>query len=482
MRKINLGLPFFIVTLLLMTIGLAVLDVTPVKAAQEVAPPFRDYYNNHQGIRVLGYPLSGLIQVNGYDSQFFEKGRIEDHSKEVSNPAWKFMYGRLSAELMENNIQSSVNSTSMTYADLKKATDPGLRQVPPPGYTGGVMKTGDGFFIPFDSYLRAERGYIVPAYFWNYMNRSDLFPGGWLHDIGLPMTNAFSVETIKFGMHRTILTQAFERSVLTYDPLNPPEWQIERGNIGTDAYQSIQWPQQIQIPVFDANVTVPVHILARLGQPGEQMRVTLRWADNTQLTRVMSVIKGEDGKGLLIGNLDWGAMPPSEPPTQAATLEIRNQGGVLLAQQPLKVFSPNDPATQEMLLYWVVTTDTVGVQPLKTHVLKTTNAPFTALQELLWGPPAPTNIGFSTALPTPNEVLSYPGRTASWGARVLLRSLNIDNGMATADFSQELKAYGGGSLRVNLIRDQITQTLTQFSNIKTVKITIEGQSEGVLEP
>ena len=28
--------------------------------------------------------------------------------------------------------------------------------------------------------------------------------------------------------------EPFERSVLTYDPLNPVEWQVERGNIGSD--------------------------------------------------------------------------------------------------------------------------------------------------------------------------------------------------------------------------------------------------------
>jgi spore germination protein GerM len=35
---------------------------------------------------------------------------------------------------------------------------------------------------------------------------------------------------------------------------------------------------------------------------------------------------------------------------------------------------------------------------------------------------------------------------------------------------------------VKLIRDQITQTLKQFSTVAEVVIAIEGETEGVLEP
>jgi spore germination protein GerM len=91
-------------------------------------------------------------------------------------------------------------------------------------------------------------------------------------------------------------------------------------------------------------------------------------------------------------------------------------------------------------------------------------------------------LGFATALPTPAQVLAYPGRGAGWGERVTLRSLTITDGVATADFSRELRAYGGGSARVQAIREQITRTLQQFPIIRSVRIAIEGQTEGVLEP
>ncbi|MEO8287046.1 MAG: GerMN domain-containing protein [Chloroflexota bacterium] len=64
----------------------------------------------------------------------------------------------------------------------------------------------------------------------------------------------------------------------------------------------------------------------------------------------------------------------------------------------------------------------------------------------------------------------------------VLRKLTIEDGVAIADFSGEMKAYGGGSTRVTLIREQIARTLKQFPSIKEVRVAVEGRTEGVLEP
>jgi lipoprotein-anchoring transpeptidase ErfK/SrfK len=205
-----------------------------------VARPFRVYYRDHQGMRVLGYSRTLLIQAGGYPAQYFEKGRIEDHRAETADPTWAIMYGRLTAELMEQAPWLPVNSTSSTYADLARLANPDLTWRHPTDVAGPRPVTGPtaeltGMLVPYDGGLQAAPGYIVPSYFWRYINRADLFPGGWLHDIGLPMTDAFAVQALKAGAPRTIIMQAFERSVLTYDPLNPAEWQVERGNIGSDA-------------------------------------------------------------------------------------------------------------------------------------------------------------------------------------------------------------------------------------------------------
>jgi len=339
----------------------------------------------------------------------------------------------------------------------------------------------DGMFVPYDPQLRPSPGYVVAPYFWAYMNRTNLFPGGWLHDVGLPMSDTFTAVTSKQGERRTIVMQAFERTVLTYDMRNPAGWQVERGNIGADALRTLPEPVgPIEIPAARARVTLPLHILAHLGQPGGQVIARLRWQDGTELMRLFPVLRGADGQGLLIGTLNWmNEGPPPQPATQPARLQLLSDAGQLQAQQTITVLSASDPDTQLITLYWLLGEQVVPVQQ---RIPRTVRIGTAALNELLWGPGPPNLAGFSTAIPTPEQVLSYPGRAPGWGSRVTLRSLTIADGVATADFSKELKAYGGGSLRVKLIRQQIMQTLVQFPTVREVRIAIEGQTEGVLEP
>jgi len=111
----------------------------------------------------------------------------------------------------------------------------GLRQ------GGGALHGSAGLgttFVPFTADLSGAAGHMVPARFWNYINRADLFPGGWLHDIGLPISEAQTVRVTKTlpsgAVERTITVQAFPRTILTDGPQNPPDWQVERANVGTD--------------------------------------------------------------------------------------------------------------------------------------------------------------------------------------------------------------------------------------------------------
>lgn len=239
-------------------------------------------------------------------------------------------------------------------------------------------------------------------------------------------------------------------------------------------------PGLIEIPAAGARVTLPIHILARVGQPGEQVVVTLRWQDGTELVQSFPVLRGEDGKGLLVTSLNWmNEGPPPQPATQPATLEVRSPSGDLLAQQGLTVLSLDDPDTQPVAVCFLLGET---LQPVQRRIPKTARIGTAALEELLWGPPPPNLAGFGTAIPLPEEVLNYPGRGPDWGPRVQLRKLTIVDGVATADFSREMRAYGGGSLRVLLIRQQIEQTLKQFPTVQTVVIAIEGETEGVLEP
>jgi spore germination protein GerM len=134
------------------------------------------------------------------------------------------------------------------------------------------------------------------------------------------------------------------------------------------------------------------------------------------------------------------------------------------------------PGEIEIVLYWVVGEE---LQPEYRRIPSTQAVGTAALELLLAGPQQP---GLSTAIPTPEEVQSYPGRQADWGDRVRLLGLTIEDGVATANFSQEMRAYGGGSARVHMIREQITQTLLQFPTVQEVRIAVEGEVETALQP
>jgi hypothetical protein len=90
-------------------------------------------------------------------------------------------------------------------------------------------------FIPFSATLESAPGHVVPAFFWAYVNDANHFPGGWLHDIGLPVTEAVEAVVDKGPVKgRLIVIQAYQRTILTYDAANPDGWQVERANVGTD--------------------------------------------------------------------------------------------------------------------------------------------------------------------------------------------------------------------------------------------------------
>ena len=65
---------------------------------------------------------------------------------------------------------------------------------------------------------------------------------------------------------------------------------------------------------------------------------------------------------------------------------------------------------------------------------------------------------------------------------VEILSLSISKGVAYVDLSNELQEGVGGSCKVTSIRAQITETLKQFSTVDSVVISIEGNTEDILQP
>ncbi|HEY1012708.1 MAG TPA: hypothetical protein VGE07_08400 [Herpetosiphonaceae bacterium] len=204
--------------------------------AASVAPPFAAAYRQQDGMRVLGGPRGGLETADGFYAQYFEKGRIEFHPELTANAAWRFAYGRLGAELIERGADLPIggDTSSVSYRDLQADAAPERRVAPPSAAKGPIDLGARGVFVPSDPGLANAPGHIVPRDFWRYLNRADLFPGGWLHDLGLPLTEARSITVTKGGQERTITIQAFERTILTNDLQNPADYRIERANVGSD--------------------------------------------------------------------------------------------------------------------------------------------------------------------------------------------------------------------------------------------------------
>ena len=64
-----------------------------------VLPRFADYFDASDGPRLLGMVISLETEVDGFVSQYFEKGRLEEQSLASRRTAWQFMYGLLVDEL-----------------------------------------------------------------------------------------------------------------------------------------------------------------------------------------------------------------------------------------------------------------------------------------------------------------------------------------------------------------------------------------------
>jgi hypothetical protein len=221
----------------------------PSPTGFEVAARFQPYYNAQQGLRLLGYAVSNeqrLDQtINGrtvaVPVQYFQKGRIEDHRDAGAEGVWAYMYGLLVPELLERAGELSISDSSFTYKQLQTLINSGAKVAPPPGFAGGTPPVGgqSDVFIPQSPNLAPAPGYLVAAVFWTYMN-SGVFPAGWLHDLGLPISSTFTGTVRKNGVVRPIMMQAFERGILTYDAQNPRDFQVERANIGADYVYMLQ--------------------------------------------------------------------------------------------------------------------------------------------------------------------------------------------------------------------------------------------------
>ncbi len=162
----------------------------------------------------------------------------------------------------------------------------------------------------------------------------------------------------------------------------------------------------------------------------------------------------------------------SQRPTTPVTLEVRRNGApdadavtrlVVFGSAdeiPVKLYFGNgqlDPQNQCTLVF-----------PVERMVSGKVAIYRAVLEELLKGPsPDDVAAGYRTAIPS----------------NVTLKSVAADaEGVVTADFDERLSRGVAGSCTVEAIRAQIGVTLKQFPEVRDVIVSVNGRTEGVLEP
>jgi len=124
--------------------------------------------------------------------------------------------------------------------------------------------------------------------------------------------------------------------------------------------------------------------------------------------------------------------------------------------------------TMQIELYFIKAVENqeqiVAVERLIPYTIAPARA---ALEALLVGPLSHEEaIDLSTSIPKGTKLLY----------------VDIQGGIATADFSKELDEGVAGAAWVTAIRNQIEKTLMQFDTVDEVVIMVEGESEDVLQP
>lgn len=235
----------------------------------------------------------------------------------------------------------------------------------------------------------------------------------------------------------------------------------------------------IDFPADGAQVTFPIHVQARVGRLNNEVVLKIKWQDGREYSEPYQVQFDKEGNGLLVDSLEWtGESAPPDWPSQPATLQVLAPSGTVLASRKVNYLGATDPNTMQIKVYWLLDE---GPRDIPQRIVRTRQVGAAALSELLWGIGPRNFAGFTTAVPSPEEVLNYAGRQPDWGPRVRLRKLTIVDGVATADFSKEMAAYGGGSARVSAIEEQVTLTLKQFPSVKEVRILVDGKPD-TLQP
>jgi hypothetical protein len=200
------------------------------------------------------------------DVQYFDKARMEDNTYRADEP-WDVTNGLLVVELMTGNLQVGDNMfEERSPAEVNIAGDSGFDETPTyatfadlmgaPAHPEGQVITatvdGDGnvgdaqsqaSFNVTAGVMAPQTGHRTASVFWDLMVSSGtVFQNGKYetdllfldpyYATGLPITEAYWSNIMVGGETKWVLTQAFERRVLTFTPDNQTGFQVEAGNVG----------------------------------------------------------------------------------------------------------------------------------------------------------------------------------------------------------------------------------------------------------
>lgn len=210
-------------------------------------------------------PLTGGPEGN-HLVQYFDKGRLEINAPNADpNSPWYVTSGLLVKEMVTGAAETGDGNLykigparvpvagdnvpgTATYAHFTHLTDRApslagrtldrnyyLRPNGPDAEVTGGLNQPVPILLP--RYEEAS-GHNWAGPFWDYVNAANR-PGNfdWLYTLGYPLTEPYWIIVPINGQQTTVLVQLFERRTLTFNPANPPETQVEMGNVGRHYWQ-----------------------------------------------------------------------------------------------------------------------------------------------------------------------------------------------------------------------------------------------------
>jgi hypothetical protein len=179
--------------------------------------------------------ISGLAQVgdNSYIPRVPAQIAIAGDQTEtnINAPTYYSFYNIASL----NNDRRASNQTGQNV--IATISKDGIINVNP----------GAAVYNIINVYYDNNLGHNIPQVFWDFMNQQGVINLGgsylngtvsdWLSTYGLPLTEPYWTHVIVGGVDRDVLTQLFERRVLTFTPSNADPFKVEMGNVGRHYYK-----------------------------------------------------------------------------------------------------------------------------------------------------------------------------------------------------------------------------------------------------